>query len=143
MLPCPSVVRLGRERRRCWVGAVAIGRGAPDICGWPRPDHARGLGQEKDRLGHGDSPDSGSPGISETVKRVFEEHGGGDFLSIPLNQIPADDISHSALTCHVVMGDHLHAPPNAVFMGGTPDKGYLVIYRRALSAGDFVRLWST
>ena len=114
------------------------------LSGVPSPEPAwERLGQEKDRLGHGDHPDSGSPGIGETVKRVFEEHGGGDFLSIPLNQIPADDISHSALTCHVVMGDHLHTPPNAVFMGGTPDKGYLVIYRRALSAGDFVRLWST
>ena len=114
------------------------------LSGVPSPEPAwERLGQEKDRIGHDDFPGSGSFDSDETVKRVFEEHEEGDIFFIPLNQIPANDISRSAVNWHVAMGDYLHTPPNAVFMGGTPDKGYLAIYRRALSAGDFVRLWST
>lgn len=32
--------------------------------------------------------------------------------------------------------------PNAVFLGGIPEKAYLAIYNRSLNSGDFVRLWS-
>jgi type VI secretion system protein VasJ len=114
------------------------------LSGVPSPEPAwERLGEERDRLGRCDFPDSGSPGSDGAVKRILAEDTGRDFFFIPLNQIPADDIFRSALTCHVAVGEHLQSPPNAVFMGGTPDKGYLVIYRRALSAGDFVRLWST
>jgi len=32
--------------------------------------------------------------------------------------------------------------PNAVFLGGIPEKAYLAIFNRSLNSGDFVRLWS-
>jgi len=32
--------------------------------------------------------------------------------------------------------------PNAVFLGGVPEKPYLAIFNRSLKVGDFVRLWS-
>lgn len=32
--------------------------------------------------------------------------------------------------------------PNAVFLGGIPEKSYLAIFNRSLNSGDFVRLWS-
>jgi type VI secretion system protein VasJ len=32
--------------------------------------------------------------------------------------------------------------PNAVFLGGVPEKSYLAIFNRSLNTGDFVRLWS-
>ena len=32
--------------------------------------------------------------------------------------------------------------PNAVFLGGFPEKSYLAIFNRSLNTGDFVRLWS-
>ena len=32
--------------------------------------------------------------------------------------------------------------PNAIFMGGTPDKSYLIVFNRSLNASDFVRLWT-
>ncbi len=33
-------------------------------------------------------------------------------------------------------------PPNPVFMGGIPDKSYMVVLNRSLNAGDFIRLWT-
>jgi len=32
--------------------------------------------------------------------------------------------------------------PNAVFLGGVPEKHFLVVFNRSLNANDFVRLWS-
>ncbi len=32
--------------------------------------------------------------------------------------------------------------PNAIFMGGVPDKPFLAVFNRPLKANDFVRLWS-
>lgn len=32
--------------------------------------------------------------------------------------------------------------PNAVFLGGVPEKSYLAIFNRSLNTEDFVRLWS-
>ena len=114
------------------------------LSGVPSPESAwERLGQERERLGGCKSPDEGGPVSDGGVKAVLAEHRGEDFFVIPLNQSSAEDISRSAMICHVAMGEHFQSPPNAVFVGGTSDKGYLVVYRRALSAGDFVHLWST
>jgi hypothetical protein len=32
--------------------------------------------------------------------------------------------------------------PNAVFLGGVPEKTFLAVFNRSLNANDFVRLWS-
>ena len=37
---------------------------------------------------------------------------------------------------------HLAGVPNAVFLGGNPDKSFLVVFNRSLNSPDFVRLWS-
>jgi len=43
---------------------------------------------------------------------------------------------------HFLLRAHLRAIPNAVFMGGTLEKSYLVLFRRALMPSDFTQLWS-
>ena len=37
---------------------------------------------------------------------------------------------------------HTKIVPNAVFMGGIPEKSYLVIYNRSLTTEDFLELWN-
>jgi hypothetical protein len=32
--------------------------------------------------------------------------------------------------------------PNAVFLGGVPEKRFLAVFNRSLNANDFVGLWS-
>jgi len=37
---------------------------------------------------------------------------------------------------------HLKIIPSAVFMGGIPDKSYMMVFNRSLNPDDFVRLWT-
>jgi len=37
---------------------------------------------------------------------------------------------------------HNSGVPNAVFLGGVPEKHFLAVFNRSLNANDFVRLWS-
>jgi hypothetical protein len=59
-----------------------------------------------------------------------------------LNEVPVGDEFSLVSAYHVSIKKPLKSLPNAVFMGGTPKGAYLAIYKRALTAEDFVRLWS-
>jgi len=37
---------------------------------------------------------------------------------------------------------HLKIVPNTVFLGGIPDKSFMIVLNRSLNADDFVRLWT-
>jgi type VI secretion system protein VasJ len=41
-----------------------------------------------------------------------------------------------------LLKSRINIVPNAVFLGGVPEKTYLAIFNRSLNSGDFVRLWS-
>lgn len=43
---------------------------------------------------------------------------------------------------HQALKSHYPGTPNTVFMGGSPEKSFLVLYSRPLMADDFVELWS-
>ncbi len=43
---------------------------------------------------------------------------------------------------HYFLKRNLQTIPNAVFMGGTTEKAYLVVFKRPLQSSDFVLLWS-
>ncbi|MBE7446419.1 MAG: type VI secretion system-associated protein TagF [Planctomycetia bacterium] len=43
---------------------------------------------------------------------------------------------------HVLFKTHPHAVPSAIFMGGTIERAYLVLFRRPLTPVDFAHLWS-
>jgi len=43
---------------------------------------------------------------------------------------------------HNIFKDTIKSVPSAMFLGGTLDKSYMAAFKRALSAGDFVQLWS-
>jgi len=42
----------------------------------------------------------------------------------------------------VLLGEQGIDPPNALFMGGIPERNALALYKRSLNAGDFKQLWS-
>ncbi|HQI00648.1 MAG TPA: TagF domain-containing protein [Deltaproteobacteria bacterium] len=54
------------------------------------------------------------------------------------NEDPADALSlwHDRIKASIAEA------PNAIFMGGLPDRTHLALYRRPLNSDDFVRLWS-
>jgi type VI secretion system protein VasJ len=43
---------------------------------------------------------------------------------------------------HFLLKKHISVIPNTVFMGGTPEKGYIVVFMRPLVSDDFIRLCS-
>jgi type VI secretion system protein VasJ len=43
---------------------------------------------------------------------------------------------------HFYLKQHISAIPNAVFIGGTPEKAFLAVFKRPLLPDDFLRLWS-
>ena len=43
---------------------------------------------------------------------------------------------------HFLLKAHIDTIPNAIFMGGTIEKAYLIFFRRPLTPSDFPKLWS-
>lgn len=61
---------------------------------------------------------------------------------IPLDhQAQVDPFDEAGQWC-ALLKDHWSGVPNAIFMGGVPEKNFLAIFNRSLTANDFVRLWS-
>lgn len=64
-----------------------------------------------------------------------------DFL-LPLDCGPLNDCFKAAALWHLFLKTRLGNRPNAVFMGGVPEKTFLSLINHALVPNDFVRLWS-
>jgi hypothetical protein len=43
---------------------------------------------------------------------------------------------------HAMLKKRSHKAPNAVFMGGSPTKNYLMVFNRPIGRSDFSRLWA-
>ncbi len=61
--------------------------------------------------------------------------------------IPLDINTHENLLSvaghwNLVFKDYGLDVPNAVFLGGVPEKHFLTVYNRPLNSDDFIRLWS-
>ena len=79
-------------------------------------------------------------------KKPFDESGPSSMpeqqdgmLAIPLQA--AGDYSDEIVRLLVRINETQHAVPDAVFMGGTLSRSFLVAFFRSLGAQDFVRLW--
>jgi type VI secretion system protein VasJ len=63
-------------------------------------------------------------------------------VHIPLdNQTIGDPSNMADLWCSLLKS-HSSGVPSAVFMGGIPEKNFLILFNRSLNTNDFVRLWS-
>jgi len=59
-------------------------------------------------------------------------------LDSQANKDPLAMVSH----WNCVLKAYRSHVPNAVFLGGVPEKNFLAVFNRSLNANDFVRLWS-
>ncbi len=78
----------------------------------------------------------------EIIQSGLMETDTEESFFLDLNRVPVDDQFRLVRAYHFVIKRHLKPLPNAVFMGGTPERAYLAVYQRPLSSEDFVRLWS-
>jgi type VI secretion system protein VasJ len=76
------------------------------------------------------------------MKKECADVSGKTEIRIDLNHDPGGDpIALAALWSHTLK-NNLEAVPNALFIGGTPERSYLDLFHRPLMPSDFVRLWS-
>ncbi len=76
--------------------------------------------------------------ISETIDRLSKKT---EFL-VPFEHGPSGDVFSLAILWHSLLKARLAGAPNAIFMGGVPERTYLAVFKRSLVPTDFVRLWS-
>jgi type VI secretion system protein VasJ len=72
-------------------------------------------------------------------KKSIDANGYG---LIRLNLCQSRDTGDSVSYCHGRLKECCSRIPLGVFMGGTPQKSYVVVIQRPLSTSDFVRLWT-
>lgn len=63
-------------------------------------------------------------------------------VHIPLDNQTTGNISDMAGLWCSLLKSRSSGTPNAVFMGGIPEKKMLVLFNRSLNTNDFVQLWS-
>jgi type VI secretion system protein VasJ len=61
---------------------------------------------------------------------------------IPLEGQSGGDPFVMANLWNALLKAHCAHVPNAIFMGGVPEKHFLAVFNRPLNANDFIRLWS-
>jgi type VI secretion system ImpM family protein len=62
---------------------------------------------------------------------------------MPLINISQNDPPRQLSLLHAMLKKRSHKAPNAVFMGGIPEKSCLVLFKRPLRPDDFITLWSS
>jgi hypothetical protein len=72
---------------------------------------------------------------------VLSQAGQTEFF-VALDQGSSDEPFQLAASWHLFLKTRLREVPNAVFIGGIPDKAGMAIFKRPLVPGDFVRLWT-
>jgi len=63
-------------------------------------------------------------------------------IHIPFDNHTTGNISDMASLWCSLLKSHSSGSPNAVFMGGIPEKKMLVLFNRSLNTKDFTQLWS-
>ena len=76
--------------------------------------------------------------IEDKVARLSKK---AEFL-VPFEHGSSGDVFAMAILWHSLLKDRLDSAPNAIFMGGVPERTYLAVFKRSLVPIDFVRLWS-
>ncbi len=79
---------------------------------------------------------------TDEIRRVTDCLSSEMEALIPLESHPGEDPSAVARQWGSMLKTYRSAVPNAVFMGGVPEKHFLAVFNRPLKADDFVRLWS-
>jgi len=97
---------------------------------WPGcPDH---VPEEK----------KGYPHRSNDVQKAAEALLTRNECYVSINSDRGSDTALVARYWNCAVKSRTDIVPNAVFMGGIPEKSYLAIFTRSLTSSDFAQLWS-
>lgn len=76
------------------------------------------------------------------LKKLAAANADKDEIYVSLDRGHCNDKIMRVSLWHLLLKEAVPGVPNAVFMGGTLEKAYLALFRRALKASDFNQLWS-
>jgi type VI secretion system protein VasJ len=79
-----------------------------------------------------------SQGVATHVQRLLET---GESI-VDLNNVPGTDSDKLAGHWIRALKAHLKIVPNTIFLGGIPEKSFMIVLNRSLNADYFVRLWT-
>jgi len=109
----------------------------PPIQSWPELKDKRAC---LNKIGSISDPYASFLDLKQLKKMaVANAEKGETFVS--LDRGPCNDKIMRVSLWHLLFRDSMAGVPNAVFMGGTLEKGYLALYKRPLKSIDFTQLW--
>jgi type VI secretion system ImpM family protein len=82
------------------------------------------------------------PHVFRNIQRATEELLTRKEFYVFINSEHGGNASLIAGYWNCALKSRTDSVPNAVFMGGIPERSYLAIFTRSLNSSDFVRLWS-
>ena len=86
--------------------------------------------------------EKGYPYISRDVQKAAEALLTRNECYISINSERESETALIVKYWNCAIKSRTDIVPNAVFMGGIPEKSYLVIFNRSLTSSDFAQLWS-
>jgi type VI secretion system protein VasJ len=92
-------------------------------------------------IGSASDPYASFLDLRELKKLAVANSGQGEVF-VSLDRGPCNDKIIRVSLWHLLLSESAKGIPNAVFMGGTLEKGYLALFRRPLKSVDFMQLWS-
>ncbi len=110
----------------------AIGSMRPPGNGWLKE-----IGQHEYKMDYG----SGIPELPVDIRYRVKESSGRE-LKIPLDNQAQIELERLPILWSLRLKMEGMDVPQAFFIGGTPDKTFLIIFHRSLNSMDFVHLWS-
>jgi type VI secretion system protein VasJ len=79
---------------------------------------------------------------TQTARRKALQLAEERELWVFLDEGSTMDPASTARMWGVLLGEQGIGPPNALFVGGIPERHALALYKRSLNVSDFTRLWS-
>jgi type VI secretion system ImpM family protein len=86
--------------------------------------------------------EKGYPYISRDIQKATEALLTRNECYISINSERESETALVAKYWNCAVKSRIDIVPNAVFMGGIPEKSYLTIFTRSLTSSDFAQLWS-
>jgi len=108
----------------------------PPFPEWPEPQNISDKLAELTTM-----PETSTPILSQLNNQTVNE-SLNDVGNIVIDSEGAYDSFTLILYINSILKNRLQASPNAIFIGGTFDKSYLVFFRRPMKSADFMTLWS-
>jgi len=86
--------------------------------------------------------EKGYPHVFSDVQKATEALLTRNKCYVSINSEKGGDATLTARYWNCAVKSRTDIVPNAVFMGGIPEKSYLAIFTRSLTSSDFAQLWS-